>query len=271
MKKLLLLIAVLGIGLARVAAASDGEVRVYALDCGHATLSDSGLASDTGELAGKPRELSNPCFLVRHPRGDLLWDAGLAPDVQSVPGLDLHAGPPLERQLAALGLTPDALQLLAFSHLHYDHVGHANAFTHATWILNRDELVWAEHEPSHVSMNPALFAGYKRAQTRFIDGDHDVFGDGRVRILHAPGHTPGSAVLWLDLRDTGPVILSGDLFLARESREHGYVPSINASRADTLASMARVERIAKRTHARIIVQHDPLDWAALPKPPHYLH
>jgi hypothetical protein len=37
-----------------------------------------------------------------------------------------------------------------------------------------------------------------------------------------------------------------------------------------LASIARVERILKRTHARLIIQHDPRDYAALPKAPEFL-
>jgi glyoxylase-like metal-dependent hydrolase (beta-lactamase superfamily II) len=74
-------------------------------------------------------------------------------------------------------------------------------------------------------------------------------------------------VLWVDLPKTGPVLLSGDLYVARESRRFGYVPSVNADRADTLASMARVERLLKRTHARLVIQHDPRDYAELPHLP----
>jgi N-acyl homoserine lactone hydrolase len=47
-------------------------------------------------------------------------------------------------------------------------------------------------------------------------------------------------------------------------------PIGNASRADTLASMNRIETIAKNTKARFIVQHDPQDFQALPKFPAYL-
>lgn len=121
-----------------------------------------------------------------------------------------------------------------------------------------------------MSVVPALFADYHHVHTNMFEGDYDVFGDGRVRILSAPGHTPGSAVLWLDLARTGPVMLSGDLYVGRESRRFGYVPSVNADRADTLASVARIERILKRTHARLIIQHDPHDYAALPKLPNSL-
>jgi glyoxylase-like metal-dependent hydrolase (beta-lactamase superfamily II) len=119
-------------------------------------------------------------------------------------------------------------------------------------------------------MQPQWFSASAQAKVQWIDGDHDVFGDGRVRILHAPGHTPGSAVLLLRLRKTGAVLLSGDLYLSDEARRKQLVPTINASRADTLASMARIERIAKNLHARVIVQHDPAGFAKLPQAPAFL-
>jgi N-acyl homoserine lactone hydrolase len=48
------------------------------------------------------------------------------------------------------------------------------------------------------------------------------------------------------------------------------VPPVNTERADTLASIDRFEKIAARTHARVIIQHSPEDFAALPKIPAYL-
>jgi N-acyl homoserine lactone hydrolase len=247
------------------------DVRLYALDCGHATLDDGGVASDTGELDHRRLELANPCFVVRHPRGWLIWDTGLSPDAPAVPGLRVRPGPPLEGQLATIGVSPGTMTFVAFSHLHFDHAGNAGLFQRATWILNRKELAWAEQQPTPVSTVPALFAAYHSAKTRIIDGDCDVFGDGSVRILSTPGHTPGSAVLLVSLPASGPVLLTGDLYLTREGRRDQLVSLVNADRADTLASMARFERIARRTHGRVVIQHDPRDYAALPKPPAFLH
>jgi N-acyl homoserine lactone hydrolase len=103
-----------------------------------------------------------------------------------------------------------------------------------------------------------------------IDGDYDVFGDGTVRILKAPGHTPGHQVLEVRLSKSGTVILSGDLYHLSANREFKRVPVVNTDRSDTLASMDRIEKIAKNTHARVIVQHDPQVFDSLPKPPAYL-
>ena len=103
-----------------------------------------------------------------------------------------------------------------------------------------------------------------------IEGDYDVFGDGAVRILKTPGHTPGHQVLLLELRKSGTVILSGDLYHLRDNRKFRRIPTFNSSRAETLASIDRIERIVKNRKARFVVQHDPVDFAALPKFPAYL-
>ncbi len=68
-----------------------------------------------------------------------------------------------------------------------------------------------------------------------LTGDHDVFGDGSVRILKTPGHTPGHQVLFVKLKKAGVVVLSGDLWHQRASVKPHRVPGFNASRADTLA------------------------------------
>jgi N-acyl homoserine lactone hydrolase len=68
----------------------------------------------------------------------------------------------------------------------------------------------------------------------------------------------------------GVVILGGDLYHMRTDREFRRVPVFNTSRADTLASYDRIERILHNTHGRLIIQHDPDDFRSLPKFPDYL-
>jgi N-acyl homoserine lactone hydrolase len=154
--------------------------------------------------------------------------------------------------------------------LHWDHTGNANAFPDSVWIMNKAELAAASVLPPPGGVLPETWSAYKNAKNETIEGDYDVFGDGRVMILRTPGHTPGHQVLKLKLQKSGTVILSGDLYHLRTSRLLKRVPVYNADRADTLASMGRVETILKNTHGRLIVQHDPKDFQGLPKPPGYL-
>jgi glyoxylase-like metal-dependent hydrolase (beta-lactamase superfamily II) len=262
----------------RAAPASEG-VRLYALDCGRYEFKDMGMFADTGEYDGTAGKLTVPCFVIKHPKGVLLWDTGLGDKIAEMPqGLDVYGGlihesvpVTLASQLKQLGLAPADIAYVAFSHLHVDHTGNANLFASSMWILNSKEIVWATANPPPVAVDPSLFSGYKKAKTQMIDGDHDVFGDGSVRILRAPGHTPGHSVLEVKLKKEGVVILSGDLYHMRENRSSQRVPSFNDSRADTLASMSRVEKIIKNTHARLVIQHSAEDFGKLPKFPAYLH
>jgi glyoxylase-like metal-dependent hydrolase (beta-lactamase superfamily II) len=256
-------------------AAAPVVVRLYALDCGWLEFKDMRSFSDTGEYDGQTATIAVPCFLIRHPKGTLLWDTGLDPKFvqqsQSAPrGIRGTQEVSLEKQLLQLKLKPTDITYLAFSHLHLDHTGNANLFTSATWILNRTELQWASQPTSGGPIAPDTFSGYKHAKSQLIDADYDVFGDGTVRILKMPGHTPGHQVLLLTLPKSGKVLLSGDLYHLRRDRQQKLIPLFNTDRAETLASFDRFERIAANTKARVVIQHDPEDFKALPKFPAYL-
>jgi N-acyl homoserine lactone hydrolase len=258
-------------------AAGVAELRLYVLDCGHASFKDMGGFSDSGEYDGKPGEIAAPCFLIRHPQGDLLWDAGLGDRFAAIkegsdaaPGVHVTVPVTLVAQLQMLGLTPMDVNFIAFSHLHWDHTGNANEFPDSVWIMNKAELSASLALPPPGGVLPETWSAYKNAKTETIEGDYDVFGDGTVWILRAPGHTPGHQVLKLKLKKSGTVVLSGDLYHLRANRQFKRVPVYNANRADTLASMSRVETILKNTGGRLIVQHDPRDYQSLPKPPAYL-
>lgn len=268
------------ITLALPARAADpvSEVRLYAMDCGTATFKDFGAFSDTGDYEGKAHTAGVSCYLIRHPRGLLLWDLGLADKLGETPGgveaaggaIHLQVDKPLLPQLVQIGVTPDDVTFLAFSHLHFDHTGNANAFANSTWLMNKAELDAGLMDPPPFGVDPSTFSAYKTAKLEMIVGDRDVFGDGSVRILSAPGHTPGHQVLMIQLAKAGTVILSGDLYHTRLNHKLHNVPGINTSRADTLASFDRIDKIVRNRKARFVIQHSPEDFAALPKFPAYL-
>ena len=261
-------------------AAASAELRLYALDCGRAEFDDLGAFSDTGEYAGHADTLMASCFLIRHERGTLLWDAGLGDGFAALPdgsrAMVMHSTMTqkvpltLQSQLRSIGLDFDRIDVFAFSHGHKDHLGNANALTRAKWIVNRREQAWIGQTPAPPRTDAGLIAGARRADTITIERDHDVFGDGSVRILSAPGHTPGHQVLLVKLPNTGAVLLSGDLYHTHDNRTERRVPAFNVDRADTLASMDRIERIVANLEARVVIQHSIEDFRALPKLPGYL-
>jgi N-acyl homoserine lactone hydrolase len=252
-------------------------LRMYALECGHFDVRDMGMFSDTGDFDRQPGKLVGTCFLLAHPKGTLLWDTGLPDALASSPdgvtdpfGITLKVTRPLAGQLGELGLKPNEIDFVAFSHLHGDHTGNANLFTNATWIMGKPELAWALAKPTPPGVAAASLSGHKKAKLQFLEFDHDVFGDGSVRILRTPGHTPGHQVLLVSLPKTGKLVLSGDLFHTRAAANKSLIPTFNASRSDSMASIDRVNKLIKLNNARLIVQHAPEDFAALPKFPAYL-
>ncbi|MAW79486.1 MAG: hypothetical protein CMI63_04560 [Parvularcula sp.] len=257
------------------AANSDIEsVRLYTFDCGRIQMNDLSLFTQGDEYDGRTNNASVMCFLIRHPDGDLLWDAGLPVAVNEAGEEGVTSGPfglampkTIEGQLAEIGLTVEDIDYFTPSHSHFDHIGDANRFAGATLLIDEDERAHMFREEARADEQSfPLYNALEDAETIEFDGDYDVFGDGSVKILAMPGHTS----LMLQLENEGPVLLSGDLYHLEESREKRLVPKFNTDVDDTLASMDRFEEIAAETGARVIIQHVMADYEALPRLPGYL-
>ena len=112
-------IAAIALGPPAVAAEAPAEIRLYAMDCGHLDFKDLSFFSDTGDYDGKSGSLADPCFLIRHPKGILLWDTGLSPEFakQGNPAAGISGGldVPVTTQLQQAGLTPANITYVAFS------------------------------------------------------------------------------------------------------------------------------------------------------------
>jgi N-acyl homoserine lactone hydrolase len=215
--------------------------------------------------------LSVASFLVVHPRGVLMWDAGAVADRERGGGLGFEQrllrrdgqerfvklAPTLQSQLAAAGYKPADVTHLALSHYHWDHTADANLFAGATWLVSKAEhdAMFSAEPPG--GSRPETFSMLKNSKTAILTAsEHDVFGDGSVVIKQAPGHTEGHSVLLVKLAKTGPVVLSGDLYHYPAERALGRLPTFEVSEEQTKASRADVEAFLKRTGAELWIQHD---------------
>ena len=244
---------------------------LYTFDCGSIDIADLDIFSSTGDYAGQQDTFTNSCYLIRHPQGDLLWDLGLpdvlvgnAPQTQDVFTMSLERT--LTEQLADIGLSAKDIEFISISHSHIDHIGQAALFPNSQWLVNKDEFDYMFSSDANRAQN-AAFAELNKS---LHSGNHDVFGDGSVMILELPGHTPGHSVLQVNLAESGPILLTGDLYHRSESRELKRVPRFNTDEPRTRVSMDVFEALARESGARVIIQHEPRDVATLPKPPAFL-
>ena len=241
-------------------AAAEASLKLYVFECGRLrfdTVERFSIADDETDV----RELIVPCYIVDHPAGTLLWDGGLPSAVAEAEGWNDNQR--LDRTLAEqlaeydLGVDLGSFDYVAFSHIHFDHVGVASEVTGGTWLVQQGDFDAAFPEGvAAPEGEPGLLDNMLNVERTILNGDHDVFGDGRVRILSAPGHTPGHQALFLDLADTGPLVLSGDLYHFRLSRTERRVPTFNFDAEMTLESMERVETFVAEQNAMFWIEHD---------------
>jgi N-acyl homoserine lactone hydrolase len=246
------------------------SMRMYVFDC--ATLKDRdpatyGLTRQQVESV----DMSDPCFLIVHPRGTLLWETGLNDAVYDRPegGGVKHdkIDKSLKSQLAEIGYQPKDITYLAISHLHGDHSGNANDYAGSTWIAQKAERDYMFSQGLPANIHPNEYAALKNSKTKLINGDYDVFGDGSVMLILTPGHTPGHQSLLVRLPKTGPVILTGDLYHFPGERIFHTVP-VN-DKPETVASRAKIEALRKKTGAQLWIQHDIVGNRKLKKSPAY--
>jgi len=173
-------------------------------------------------------------------------------------------------QLAALGYQPKDITYLAMSHYHADHTANANLFAGSTWIVQQAEydVMFGDKQVGILSRD--TFSDLKNSKRITLNNaDYDVFGDGKVVIKTAPGHTPGHQMLFLRLAKFGPLLLGGDLYHLPEERTLDRVPTFDTDPAMTRATRKKVDGFLKETGAKFWIQHDPATYGPLKKAPQY--
>jgi N-acyl homoserine lactone hydrolase len=242
--------------------------KLYRLDCGHSLANDESVWTP-GENVGRDIEFSSTCWLIKHGSGWLLWDTGVPETAlnnpqgwSTLPSLIVyHLDRSVTDQLAAIGLKPADISRVAISHTHGDHIGNVWLFPDATIVMQRAEYNWI-YSPNgpNDNVNQLMALARKLLGTpkklQLIDGDTDVFGDGSVTLVSTPGHTPGHQSLLVHLRNSGFILLSGDVAHLEENFEKDIVPSLNTDKAESIASMDRVRQLIATYNATFFINHD---------------
>ena len=177
-------------------------------------------------------------------------------------GLGVDADDMIAARLRAAGVDPDDLDIVILSHLHFDHVGGLAQLPNARVLVQRDE--WAAGFDADLAaantLNPADFdLGHDVVQ---LDGEHDVFGDGRVTCIPTPGHTPGHQSLRVRLADR-EIVLCADCAYFTETLDGGPLPAIGHDHAQQATSIEQL-RAMRSAGATLIPGHDATVMASLP-------
>ncbi|GMN10153.1 N-acyl homoserine lactonase family protein [Croceitalea sp. MTPC9] len=255
-------------------------VKLYTFSGGTVMVNNLELFSQDTTYQGQSKEFADPFYVVSHPKGNLMWDAGLpegliaSPEPITPPGgaFTISRKDSVVNQLESIGMTVEDIDYIALSHSHFDHSGHANMLKNAIWLVQGAEYDMITSDEIKNGENAGLYEAIKElTNVKRLDGDYDVFGDGSVLIKAMPGHTPGHQVLYLDLAENGPTLLTGDLYHLYENREHKRVPIFNFDVEQTLKSMDAFEAFAEEKNAKVYLQHQKEDFDKMPKAPKYLN
>ena len=277
MKKIFWLVLALS-GCATLGERPASVERMYVINCGENHVKDLSRWTP-GVHIGEPAVFSNHCYLIRHAKGLMLWDTGnpdrlaALPDGLTAPNglITAYMRKPLADSLKEIGVKPGDIQHFAMSHSHGDHSGNANLFGASTLYMQAAEYDAAfGPEPQKYNFIAANFAKLRGAKLVKLNGDHDVFGDGSVVIKSTPGHTIGHQSLFVRLPKTGPVLLSGDMTHLMENWQAKRSPWFNFDLVQSTRSMNEMEQFMALTGARLWVNHDAAQNAAIPKAPAFV-
>jgi len=238
------------------------EVTLTRLDCGtSAGPADVGRFSDVYSHQGLVLQLVFSCYLIKHGDEYLLWDTGHSLSAGAVaPKVSLVD------QLAQLQVKPEQIKYVGISHYHPDHTGQVSSFPQTTLLIGKGDwdVLTSAKPPANAPTAPFTHFISGGGKVEPVPLDKDVFNDRSVVMLATPGHTPGHHSLQVNLRQKGMVLITGDLAHFHENYDSDGVPPFNTSRSETLASLARLKKIAANTKATVIIQHDARDVSKLP-------
>ncbi|MDX6745485.1 N-acyl homoserine lactonase family protein [Polaribacter sp. PL03] len=241
-------------------------VKLFQLVGGSILVKKLEVFSQDTTYTGQSKQFTDAYYVISHPKGNLMWDAGLPEQLVMPEPYDEPSGvyriqrpDSLVNQLKSIGFKINDFKYFAMSHSHFDHSGHANLMKDATWLVQENEYN-ANVGDTLKTKNAALTA---LTNVKKLNGDYDVFGDGTVVIKYTPGHTIGHQSLYVDLGLEKPILLTGDLYHFQENRTSKGVPSFNYDAAQTIESMNKFEAFAKEKNAEVIIQHSPIDYKRL--------
>lgn len=265
-------------------ASPPAEMSISALPTG--AMESKAMFAYRGGGFNDGRDFTMTAFLVRHPKGDLLFDTGFGRNVDEhvkrMPWLmqkmtSYKKGTAVGDQLFANGYRAEGLAGVVLTHAHWDHVSGLDSLPSVpVWVTTAERGFISSQAPMTDLINSFENVNYR--EYKFNDGpylgfpaSYDVWGDGSVVLVPAPGHTPGSIVAFINLPSGTRYALLGDLVWQNEGfeipAERPWLPRrlIGENDGEVRENIARIAAIHKRfPEIHIVPGHDDRAIAGIP-------
>lgn len=214
-------------------------------------------------------EVPTHAILVETPEGRMLWDTGVPRDWRQrweptgfdefFPVLDDETEPHsgyLDHSLAQMDLSPEDIDLLVLSHLHFDHAANAKMFDNGkTKIMTSYAELEGVKGIEGYNQGAHIPSDYEGLNISGISGDEEILPG--VKVIQTPGHTWGTMSLMLDLPNDGKKLFTSDAVYMRDS---WGPPAVGAAivwnNLAWLDSVEKLRRIAEEEEAEVFFGHD---------------
>jgi N-acyl homoserine lactone hydrolase len=201
-----------------------------------------------------------PAYLIETGEERILVDTGLHPGAVADAAGHYGSGDALgmfeldQEQSVAEQVDLDTLTRVVLTHIHFDHAGGLSLLPDSLPIVLQRSEWEAGRNADAVAKNFFLPRDYNdiEAQVELIDGDHDLLGDGSVRLLSTPGHTPGHQSIQISER----LVIGGDVVHYLTGFDDQRFP-VFADDPDQQAASAERLRELRDAGANVTPGHDP--------------
>jgi N-acyl homoserine lactone hydrolase len=168
-----------------------------------------------GRNQGQIIQAPSYSWYLKGPEGKILVDTGYGdPELMS----RLHRPcrkseeQKIENALKALGTSPEEIDIVVLTHLHWDHCGDLGLFKNATLIVRREELSYAiaplgEDAVRYDSPTIGRIPSWLDKKFEFIKGDKEIISG--IDLIFTPGHTPGHQSVSVET-EKGTYVIAGD-------------------------------------------------------------
>lgn len=251
-------------------------MKMHALSAGRLRMRKATYVVDADK--SESIELPVSAFLIRHRQGNLLFDTGCHPSVATdaegrwggLARFMTPIAPPEDNlidNLACIGIEPDDVDVVVCSHLHPDHCGCNSFFKKATFIAHKLEVASAK-APGAEQQGYLPDDWAPPSPFQEFEGQHDVFGDGKIVLVSLPGHTPGMSGALVTLDRGGAFLLASDAVALKMHLDREVAPKNTWSVEHASASFGEIKTMQKGG-ATVLCGHDDAQWQSLRKGPDF--